>query len=54
VSHDAPDEAPTGLGRDDPVYARLVALRSVAGLTQVEARGPARRTADRHWAYARS
>ena len=50
------DEALTDLGRDDPLCARLVALRFFAGLTQAEAAealGLARRTADRHWAYAR-
>ena len=64
VSLDAPgddlidlDEALTDLGREDPLCARLVALRFFAGLTQVEAAealGLARRTADRHWAYARA
>ena len=51
------DEALTDLGREDPLCARLVALRFVAGLTQAEAAealGLARRTADRHWAYARA
>ena len=64
VSLDAPgddlialDEALTDLGREDPLCARLVALRFFAGLTQVEAAetlGLPRRTADRHWAYARA
>jgi RNA polymerase sigma factor (TIGR02999 family) len=45
------------LAREDPLCARLVALRFFAGLTQGEAAeilGLARRTADRHWAYARA
>jgi RNA polymerase sigma factor (TIGR02999 family) len=64
LSLDAPDddlidldEALTILGREDPLCARLVALRFFAGLTQAEAAealGLARRTADRHWAYARA
>jgi RNA polymerase sigma factor (TIGR02999 family) len=51
------DEALTDLGREDLLCARLVALRFFAGLTQAEAAealGLARRTADRHWAYARA
>jgi RNA polymerase sigma factor (TIGR02999 family) len=51
------DEALTDLGLEDPLCARLVALRFFAGLTQAEAAealGLARRTADRHWAYARA
>jgi RNA polymerase sigma factor (TIGR02999 family) len=51
------DEALTELSREDPLSARLVALRFFAGLTQAEAAeslGLARRTADRHWAYARA
>jgi RNA polymerase sigma factor (TIGR02999 family) len=51
------DEALTELGREDPLCARLVALRFFAGLTQAEAAealGLARRSADRHWAYARA
>jgi RNA polymerase sigma factor (TIGR02999 family) len=51
------DEALTDLGREDPLCARLVMLRFFAGLTQAEAAealGLARRTADRHWAYARA
>ena len=51
------DEALTDLEREDPLCARLVALRFFAGLTQAEAAealGLARRTADRHWAYARA
>jgi RNA polymerase sigma factor (TIGR02999 family) len=51
------DEALTDLVREDPLCARLVALRFFAGLTQAEAAealGLAPRTADRHWAYARA
>jgi RNA polymerase sigma factor (TIGR02999 family) len=51
------DDALTELGREDPLCAQLVALRFFAGLTQAEAAealGLARRTADRHWAYARA
>jgi RNA polymerase sigma factor (TIGR02999 family) len=51
------DEALTDFAREDPLCARLVALRFFAGLTQAEAAealGLARRTADRHWAYARA
>jgi RNA polymerase sigma factor (TIGR02999 family) len=51
------DEALTDLGRADPLCARLVTLRFFAGLTQAEAAealGLARRTADRHWVYARA
>jgi RNA polymerase sigma factor (TIGR02999 family) len=51
------DEALTDLGREDSLCARLVSLRFFAGLTQAEAAdvlGVARRTADRHWAYARA
>ena len=51
------DEALTELGREDPLCARLVNLRVFAGLTQAEAAdllGLPRRTADRHWAYARA
>jgi RNA polymerase sigma factor (TIGR02999 family) len=51
------DEALTDLAREDPLGARLVTLRFFAGLTQAEvaeALGLARRTADRHWAYARA
>jgi RNA polymerase sigma factor (TIGR02999 family) len=51
------DEALTELGREDPLCARLVNLRFFAGLTQAEAAellGLPRRTADRHWAYARA
>jgi RNA polymerase sigma factor (TIGR02999 family) len=51
------DEALTELGREDPLCAQLVELRFFAGLTQSEAAellGLPRRTADRHWAYARA
>jgi RNA polymerase sigma factor (TIGR02999 family) len=51
------DEALTDLGREDPLCARLVSLRFFVGLSQSEAAlalGLARRTADRHWAYARA
>jgi RNA polymerase sigma factor (TIGR02999 family) len=51
------NEALTDLGREDPLCVRLVMLRFFAGLTQAEAAealGLARRTADRHWAYARA
>jgi RNA polymerase sigma factor (TIGR02999 family) len=51
------DEALTELGREDHLCARLVNLRFFAGLTQAEAAellGLPRRTADRHWAYARA
>jgi RNA polymerase sigma factor (TIGR02999 family) len=51
------DEALTELGREDPLCARLVSLRFFAGLTQAEAAellGLPRRTADRHWSYARA
>ena len=51
------DEALMELGREDPLCARLVDLRFFAGLTQAEAAkllGLPRRTADRHWAYARA
>ena len=51
------DEAIEELAADDPVGADLVKLRFFAGLTLREAAeslGVARRTADRHWAYARA
>jgi RNA polymerase sigma factor (TIGR02999 family) len=51
------DEALEQLGVDDPVSARLVKLRFFAGLGQAEAAealGLPRRTADRHWAFARA
>jgi RNA polymerase sigma factor (TIGR02999 family) len=49
------DDALEKLGREDAACAALVKLRFFAGLTQEEsaqALGIARRTADRHWAYA--
>ena len=51
------DEALTELGREDPLCARLVALRFFSGLTLEEAAlamGIARRTAYRYWAFARA
>jgi RNA polymerase sigma factor (TIGR02999 family) len=51
------DEALEQLERDDPVCASLVKLRYFAGLGQgeaAEALGLPRRTADRHWAFARA
>ena len=51
------DEALERLGREDPACAELVKLRFFVGLTQEEsarALGIPRRTADRHWAYARA
>lgn len=51
------DEALHRLERDDPVSATLVKLRFFAGLGQgeaAEALGIPRRTADRHWAFARA
>jgi RNA polymerase sigma factor (TIGR02999 family) len=51
------DEALEKLGREDPICVELVKLRFFAGLTQAEAAqalGIARRTADRHWVYARA
>jgi RNA polymerase sigma factor (TIGR02999 family) len=51
------DEALEKLGREDPACAALVKLRFFAGLTQEEAAqslGIVRRTADRHWAYAKA
>jgi RNA polymerase sigma factor (TIGR02999 family) len=51
------DEALEKLGREDAACAALVKLRFFAGLTQHEsarALGIARRTADRHWAYAKA
>jgi RNA polymerase sigma factor (TIGR02999 family) len=51
------DEALEKLGREDPTCAALVKLRFFAGLTQEESAqslGIARRTADRHWAYAKA
>jgi RNA polymerase sigma factor (TIGR02999 family) len=64
ISDDAPhddllalDEALGQLQDDDPVGASLVKLRFFAGLGQgeaAEALGLPRRTADRHWAFARA
>jgi RNA polymerase sigma factor (TIGR02999 family) len=51
------DEALEQLEREDSVCANLVKLRFFAGLGQgeaAEALGLPRRTADRHWAFARS
>lgn len=51
------DEALEKLSREDFACAELVKLRYFAGLTQEEsaqALGISRRTADRHWAYARA
>jgi RNA polymerase sigma factor (TIGR02999 family) len=51
------DEAIYRLASEDKVCADLVKLRFFAGLTLREAAeslGIARRTADRHWAYARA
>jgi RNA polymerase sigma factor (TIGR02999 family) len=51
------DAALEELIEHDPTSARLVSLRFFAGLGQGEAAaamGLPRRTADRHWAYARA
>jgi RNA polymerase sigma factor (TIGR02999 family) len=51
------DDAIQGLAGADPVGADLVKLRFFAGLTLKEAAeclGIPRRTADRHWAFARA
>jgi RNA polymerase sigma factor (TIGR02999 family) len=51
------DEALSQLAAKDPVKAKLVELRSFAGLTLDEAAtvlGISPSTADRHWAYARA
>ena len=51
------DEALSQLAADDKLSANLVQLRFFAGLTLGEAAevlGMPRRTADRHWAYARA
>jgi len=51
------DEALERLEADDPLSARLVKLRFFAGLGQGDAAdvmGLPRRTADRHWAFARA
>ncbi len=53
----AVDEAITQLAAEDSTGAELVKLRFFAGLTlreAAEAMGVPRRTADRHWAYARA
>ncbi len=64
IPDDAPDDdllelnlALEQLEADDPVGARLVKLRFFAGLGQgdaAEVLGLPRRTADRHWAFARA
>ena len=54
---EALDEALRLLAAEDPVKARLVALRYFAGLTGEQAAellGISATTADRHWAYARA
>ena len=51
------DEAIQALADDDPVGAKLVELKFFAGLSLRQAAdtlGVPRRTADRHWAYARA
>jgi RNA polymerase sigma factor (TIGR02999 family) len=51
------DEALQRLAEDNPACADLVKLRFFAGLTHEQAAvalGLARRTADRHWVYARA
>lgn len=51
------DEALERLAREHPECAELVKLRYFAGMTQEESAqvlGVTRRTADRHWAYARA
>jgi RNA polymerase sigma factor (TIGR02999 family) len=51
------DEALQRLEQDDPISVNLVKLRFFAGLGQgeaAEALGLPRRTADRHWAFARA
>jgi RNA polymerase sigma factor (TIGR02999 family) len=51
------DEALGQLEREDPISTNLVKLRFFAGLGQgeaAEALGLPRRTADRHWAFARA
>jgi RNA polymerase sigma factor (TIGR02999 family) len=51
------DEALSQLAAKDPIKAKLVELRSFAGLTLDEAAtvlGISPSTADRHWAYARA
>ena len=64
ISDEAPDvdllaldDALEQLERDDPISASLVKLRFFAGLGQgeaAEALGLSRRTADRHWTFARA
>lgn len=51
------DEAMQALAADDPVGSKLVELKFFAGLSLRQAAdtlGIPRRTADRHWAYARA
>ena len=51
------DEALTTLAREEPVIADLVKLRYFAGLTleqAAEVLGISRRTATRHWTFARA
>jgi RNA polymerase sigma factor (TIGR02999 family) len=51
------DAALTKFAQDDPLKARLVELRYFAGLTgdqAAEILGISRRTADRHWVFARA
>ncbi len=51
------DEAIESLEKHDEACAKIVSLRFFAGLTQeqaAEAMGISRRTADRHWAYAKA
>lgn len=51
------DEALARLGQEEPVVAELVKLRYFAGLTLEQAAellGMSRRTATRHWTFARS
>ncbi len=61
ISHDekllAIDVALEDLQRIDPLKAELVKLRFFVGMSQLEAAeclGISKRTADRHWAYARA
>jgi RNA polymerase sigma factor (TIGR02999 family) len=51
------DEALVKLDQTEPVVAELVKLRYYAGMTMIQAAeimNVSRRTADRHWAYARA
>ena len=51
------DEALEKLAQHEPVVAELVKLRYYAGMTVIQAAeimNVSRRTADRHWAYARA